>query len=294
MTALRLAISNIAWSAEEEATVADELAALGVGSIEIAPTKVFDDPTAVSDADLDSYLDFWRQRDIKVVAFQSMLFGRPDLALFGDAELRRATVSRLTSFIDLAGRMGAGVLVFGSPRNRNLPKGASEADVWNVAVDAFGELGEAALAAGTRFCIEPNPTTYGCDFVTNAAAGARLVRDIGNEGFGLHLDAAGMTLAGDVPAAEIAAAADVLLHYHVSAPQLEELEDDVVDHGSAFAALAKINYPGFASIEMRPGRPGEAVDRVRRAVTLARHRAVDAGWDVSATGTDRATDIGAS
>ena len=294
MTELRLAVSNIAWPAEEESAVADELSALGVDSVEIAPTKVFDDPTKVSDAELASYLDFWRHRDIKVVAFQSMLFGRPELALFGDAEVRRATLSRLTSFIDLAGRMGAGVLVFGSPRNRNLPEGASEADVWSEAVDAFGELGEAALAAGTRFCIEPNPTAYACDFVTNAATGARLVRDVGHEGFGLHLDVAGMTLAGDVPADEIAAAADVLRHYHVSAPQLEELEDNVVDHRSAFAALAQIRYPGFSSIERRPGQAGEAAQRVRRAVTLARGRASDAGWAVSAAGVGRARNAGAS
>ena len=42
---MKLAISNIAWTNEEEADVAAKLRELGVRCVEIAPTKRWDDPT---------------------------------------------------------------------------------------------------------------------------------------------------------------------------------------------------------------------------------------------------------
>ena len=273
-----LAVSNIAWDATEEADVARALRDRGVRRVEIAPTKVFEDPTDVSDAAIADYRGFWEAHGIDVVAFQSMLFGYPDLSIFGDEAVVRATVERLGAFIDLAGRMGAGRLVFGSPRNRRRPAGMDDEEIQDAAIAVFGELGRRAADAGVIFCIEP--PQYGCDFVTTAAEGERLVRAVAHPGFGLHLDVAGMTLAGDTPAEAVRSAADVLCHYHVSAPDLGPIERDVVDHVSAFRALAETSYSGTVSIEMRPGDPGEAVSRVESAVDLARAAAVRAGLDL--------------
>jgi len=271
-----LAVSNIAWDPAEERAVAEALRDLEVRFVEIAPTKVFDDPTDVSDDALRAYLDFWAGHGVRVAAFQSMLFGRPELSIFGDPALTALTVDRLGSFIDLAGRMGAGRLVFGSPRNRRRPEGAADDEVFDRAVEVFGALGRRAHDAGVIFCIEPNPPQYGCDFVTTASEGAHLVRAVDSPGFGLHLDVAGMTLAGDVPAEEIRANADLLAHYHVSAPELGAIEETAIDHTAAFRALREIDYPHHVSIEMRPGESGEGPQRVRAAVELVRRHAESA------------------
>lgn len=272
----RLAVSNIAWQPEEEWEVAALLQSLGVSSVEIAPTKVFADPTKVSERDAAAYVERWADHGVSVVAFQSMLFGRPDLALFESASQRRAAIDRLSAFIDLAGVMGVGVLVFGSPGNRRVPEGQTEADVWATAVATFAELGAHARAVGTRFCIEPNPVQYACNFVTTVDAGAGLVRDVDDDGFALHLDAAGMALAGD-SAEDIDRVADILCHFHVSAPQLGPIEDRTVDHLANFRALHASGYSGTISIEMRPGGTGEGVARVRDAVLLTRDIAARAG-----------------
>ncbi|MFK4115533.1 sugar phosphate isomerase/epimerase family protein [Microbacterium sp. NPDC006705] len=279
-----LAVSNIAWDASEEADVAAALQRAGVRSVEIAPTKVFADPTDVSDNAIATYRAFWADHGISVVAFQSMLFGYPDLSIFGDDTVARQTMDRLSAFIDLAGRMGAGRLVFGSPRNRRRPEGVADDVVWRRAIDFFASVGERAESAGVVFCIEPNPPQYGCDFVTTAAEGEQLVRDTATAGFGLHLDVAGMTLAGDTPAEAIRSARDVLCHYHVSAPELGPIEEDVVDHVSAFRALGEIGYDGHVSIEMRSGAVGEGVSRVVAAVAVARRAAEAANFDLSETG----------
>lgn len=271
-----LAVSNIAWSQADEARVGRALAEEGVTAVEIAPTKVFDDPLTVTDAEVSRYLSVWAALGVEVVAFQSMLFGYPDLQLFGDRQLQDATMERLAGFIDLAGRMGVSALVFGSPKNRLLPPEGTEKSVWPIAVDVFGRLGDAAAAAGTVFCIEPNPPQYGCDFVTGADAGARLVRDVGHPGFRLHLDAAGMTLAGDDIGDSIRDTADILHHYHVSAPGLGLIESDIVAHEIAFDALRDTEYARYVSIEMRPD-PTDSVVAVIDAVRRVRSHAAAAG-----------------
>lgn len=267
---MRLAVSNIAWPADEEQDVAAALGELDVRHVEIAPTKTFVDPMDVSDAELDAYKGMWADHGVDVVAFQSMLFGRLDLEMFGTHEVRRATIDYLEQFIRLAGRFGATALVFGSPKNRRVPTGMTEDEANDIAISFFDELGTTSTGHGTVFCIEPNPPQYECNFVTTAAAGVDLVRAVNNPGFRLHLDAAGMTLAGERVGDTVRSSADVLHHFHVSAPNLGEIERSVVQHAAAADALREIGFPGYISIEMRPGGPGEAVDRVRRAVAIVR------------------------
>lgn len=266
---MKLAVSNIAWTANEEPAVAKLLQELGVRYVEIAPTKVWDDPLAVSDEQIKAYVDFWDEYGITVVAFQSMLFPRPDLKLFESAENRAQTLAQLKKFIELAGKMQAGALVFGSPKNRqrgDMP--ADEAET--IAAEFFGALGDHAAAHSTHFCIEPNAPQYACDFVTNAAEGSALVTAVNNPGFRLHLDIACMTLAGDDIARSITAAAPVLQHFHISSPMLEAVEErGDVEHQLAGDTLRTIGYDNFVSIEMRPGDEGSNAARVRTAVQLA-------------------------
>jgi sugar phosphate isomerase/epimerase len=265
---MKVAVSNIAWTANEEPEVAKTLQELGVQYVEIAPTKVWEHPTEVSDAQVTEYLNFWKAHGIEVVAFQSMLFGHNDLTVFDAADTRQQTKEYLDKFIALAGRMGAKILVFGSPKNRQV-KAISAEEAWEIAKDFFNQLGDTASANHTTFCIEPNPEAYDCNFVTTAAQGQKLVAEVGNQGFGLHLDAAGMTLAGDNPHDSIVAAKQWLRHFHISAPYLGAIEEQEVKHQVMADALREIGYTGFVSIEMRPGDEGQNAQRVRSAVGIA-------------------------
>lgn len=268
---MNLAISSIGWTNEEEADVAAYLQSAGVRYVELAPTKLWADPTKASDAEVAECLDFWKQHDIEVVAFQSMLFGRENLKIFDEAT-RAETLQYLKDFIVLAGKMGAKKMVFGSPKNRQRGDMPYE-EAFEIAKEFFNELGDAAQANNTCFCIEPNATDYACDFVTNAQEGIDLVKAVDNPGFGLHLDIACMTLAKDDIAASIKDAKDVLQHFHISSPMLQLVEEAAgVNHAEAATALREIAYPGFVSIEMRPGDPGQNVGRVKTAVTYAQQQ----------------------
>lgn len=266
---MRLAVSNLAWEPVEDEAVAEVLRDAGVQAVELAPTKVFPDPLAASSDDVERVREGWRERGFEISALQSLLFGRPDLLLFADREARDATRDRLIGFVRLAAALGAARLVFGSPANRRVPDGMPSAEAEAIAVEVFGAIGAAAVDEGVVFCIEPNPRVYGCNFVTTSDEGAALVRAVGSAGFGLHLDVAGATLAGESPAAAVRDHAGELCYLHISAPSLGALETDVVDHAAAGRALAESPYRGFGSIEMRPGPVGGNASRVAAAVALA-------------------------
>lgn len=265
---MKLAISNIAWTNEEEADIAVLLKDLGVKYIELAPTKKWPDPTRASNEEVLEYKQFWNLHGIEIVAFQSMLFSRPDLKIFESDANRDETSKYLADFIGLASKIGAGVMVFGSPKNRQ----RGELDEQSASVIAerfFGELGAIAQQNDVRFCIEPNAPQYACDFVTNAEQGIKIVDKVGLPGFGLHLDTACMALAGDDFRRSITDAASLLEHFHISSPMLEAVKGrDDVNHSEAASALRDIGYSKFVSIEMRPMADGNAA-RVEEAVRFA-------------------------
>jgi D-psicose/D-tagatose/L-ribulose 3-epimerase len=267
---MKLAVSSIAWTNEEEADVASLLQRLGVSYVELAPTKQWQDPTTeASDKALADYKAFWAEYGIKVVAFQSMLFNRPDLKLFDTPELRKESLDYLQKFITLAPKLGAGVMVFGSPKNRQRAE-MPLPEATKIAQEFFEALGDTAQQNNTIFCIEPNPTAYACDFLVNSQEGIDLVKAVGNPGFGLHLDIAGMTLAGDDIRASITDAGRMIQHFHISAPYLGQVEErDDVDYRLAAQALADIGYSNYLSIEMRPEAAGENLARVEKAVRFA-------------------------
>lgn len=266
---MKLAVSNIAWTNEEEAAVAELLQGLGVRYVEVAPTKKWENPTQTTRQEIEAYKKFWQSYDIEIVAFQSVLFNRTDLKLFESESNRQATLEYLKDFTKVAGDFGAGVMVFGSPKNRqrnSMP--LSEAQ--QIAEEFFKVLGQEAEAHGTKFCIEPNAPQYACDFITTAQEGIDIVKKVDNPGFRLHLDTACMTLAGDDIEASIKAAEPYLEHFHISSPMLEQVEEAAgIQHDAAARALRSIHYQKFVSIEMKPSKAGENIDRVRRAVQFA-------------------------
>lgn len=248
---MRLAISNIAWTPAEDRSVAAQMRAHGFTGVEIAPTKYWPRPLAATAAQVREVREFWTGEGLPAVAMQSLLFGSEGLALFAEDAARAAMAAYLTGVIRLGARLGVGVLVFGSPKNRL--RGALSAEAADkIAIPFFRTLGAIAAGEGVCLCIEPNPAAYGCDWITTSAEGLRLVGAMDSPGFGLHLDAAGMTLSGEEVSAAITNATGAIRHFHASAPDLAPVgEDGIVDHAALAMALRAQNYARIISIEMR-------------------------------------------
>lgn len=260
---MRVAVSNIAWRSTEEPAVADRLVAVGVTGVEMVPTNIWPDPSVVGLAQAQAYGQWWARRGLPVVAAQSLLRGRPDLTLFGGDRAR--FVGYLGTVIDLCAAIGARALVFGNPANRRRngldPKVADA-----IAAEVFAALAARAMAAGTCLCLAPTPVQYGTDYLNRAGQAAALVRTVGSAGLRLHLDTAGMRLAGDDPATCAADFAPLLRHVHLSEPYLAPVGTPDEAHAIFAKALRVAGYDRYVSVKMRPAEEdaGWAVERAAR------------------------------
>lgn len=265
---MKVIVSNIAWEPGEDAAVAAVLRREHVEAIELAPTKWREDALDASAADLDALWTKWHDLGLRIVSLQSLLFGRPELQLFGDAASRAAMMRHLRRSIDFAAAIQARTLVFGSPKNRirgAMPMG----EATTIAREFFHELGEYAFAHTTRVCLEANPPEYGCDFLTTTPEAVALARQVDHPGIGVNIDLGGIQLAGENARDSIELAGDLALHVHASEPNLAELASSV-HHTRAAEALRALAYRAFVSIEMRAVGSGGNVAAVERAVRLAK------------------------
>jgi D-psicose/D-tagatose/L-ribulose 3-epimerase len=267
MTGIRgLAASNIAWKPADDDAVAGVLRANGFTGVEIAPSTRWESPIEASRREIASYRAEWEKRGLKIVAMQALLFGRPDLQLFGSPTVRRATREYLLAMIEMAAGLGAQALVFGAPKNRQR-KAMYVADATEIAAEFFRDLGAVASSRGCLICIEPNPPSYGCDFITTTAEAVALCEAIASRGVRVQGDVGALIANGEDPDATLHDARGWLGHFHVSEPELAEISTRP-EQLAAAAALRKSSYTGWVSIEMRAPDKGSRVEALDRAAGI--------------------------
>jgi len=247
----KLAISNIAWSPEEEDDeISVILSKLLISGIEVGPTKLWDNPTDQDDYSIKSCLDYWSAKGIKIMAMQALLFGHPECTIFDNESSRTKTLAYLSDIITLGTKLGVKIFVFGSPKNR-LVQGLESKKVKDIAIKFFYTLGELAHKHSAKFCIEPNAAAYGCDFVCNTNDGIDIVKEVAHPGFRLHLDSGVMSLNHESYEESLDQAFEFMEHFHISEPYLQEIGKGDTDHIRIARHLRKMHYDKWVSIEMK-------------------------------------------
>lgn len=266
---MHVGISNLAWTAEEDDAIVRDLAALGCQCLEVAPTKLWSDPTSVARTELLAYRQKVERAGLRIVALQSLLYQQPQLRLFGSPQQREETIEFLTHIFDLAQALGARALVFGSPANRRRDALEPEAAM-DIATEFFRAAGDRAAEREVCLCIEPLPTSLGCDFINNVGEARQLVERVDSAGFGLHLDSSSMHLNGEVPRTTIASVLPLVKHFHISEVRYGPFGSSGVDHAAFAAALRANGYEGVTSLEILGAPAGDNRQLVADAVRGAK------------------------
>lgn len=259
-----LAVSHIAWQPPDDDAVASLMRRYGISGLEVTPSAVMAAGQAAKD--MAAYRDRWAARGITIVAMQALFFDCPPSALFSGPTLRQAMHDQLCRAIEVAAAVGARRLVFGAPgRRRRGP--LSDRRAGDIAIPFFQRIGALAAGHGVMLCIEPNPARYGCDFITRLDEGLDLVAAVASPGFGLHGDAAAITLEEANPAATLVRTAPVLAHFHASEIDLQPYGSGTVDQRKMAADLKAGGYVHWVSIEMR--RPERGLPAIEAAFRQA-------------------------
>lgn len=246
---MKLSISNIAWTAQEDSAVYALMKKYGYTGLEIAPTRIFEEaPYEKSAEDIRNWQsELARQYGFIVPSMQSIWFGRSE-KLFADASQRSFLFDYTKKAIDFADAAGCKNLVFGSPKNRAMPVNADK----KVGVAFFKELGAYAAAHHTAVGMEPNPAIYNTNYINTTAEAIELIKEVESEGFLLNLDS-GTMIENRERVELLEGNAQFINHVHVSEPFLKPIHMDADRrnfHAELAAFLKENKYQGFVSIEM--------------------------------------------
>lgn len=264
---MKLAVSSIAWNPSQDDVMRAMLARHGVTGVELAPLAYWPAAPEVAPSVLADYRARWADVGISVVALQGVVFGKPELQLFGSAEQQRAFTDHLVGMVRLAAGVGAQTVVVGAPTNRFrgvLPE--DEAIV--TAASLLRRVAVVAAELGVVICVEPIPTRYGADFVRTTAEAVSLVQAVDHPGFGLHLDAAELSING-VGDDEVIKAARSARHFHISEVDLAPVGSGTVDHARLGRLLRRAGYDGWVSVEMKRIEPDARAEHLEQAICLS-------------------------
>lgn len=241
---MKLSISNIAWTANFDASVYALMKKNGFSAIEIAPTRIF----SKSPYDNLDEARCWSEQLMKkhifsVSSMQSIWFGRQE-KLFGTNEERKILFDYTKKAILFAQAVGCKNLVFGCPKNRFLPDGMSEA----LAVEFFHELGNYAFSHDTVLSIEANPPIYNTNYINNTLDAISLIKTVQSKGFLLNLDV-GTMIYNNESVNILKGNVKYINHVHISEPNLVPIKKREL-HKELSHLLKGEDYRGFVSIEM--------------------------------------------
>ncbi len=268
--AFRYAFCNEAFEDWEFERICDYLAEHGYQGIEAAPftfeKSVFD----ISAEQRAGARQAAANAGLEIVGLHWLLVGPDGLHLtHPDQAVRQRTTDYLRGLIALGHDMNAPYLVFGSPNQRNLPEGVTYEQGMAYATEVFQSVCDEAQQAGTVIAIEPLAPPL-CQFITNAAEGADLVRRVNHPAFKLHLDVKAMETAEAEPSADIIRAhVGEFPHFHANDFNLKAPSFGDTDFVPIMRALHDTGYDGYVSIEIFEFEP-HAAEQAREGIRYLR------------------------
>jgi sugar phosphate isomerase/epimerase len=242
---MKLSISNIAWSAEQDEQMYRFLGEMGYSGIEIAPTRIFSEDPYGKISEARAFAQMLKEtHHLEVPSMQSIWFGRTE-RIFGSEEERGILLAYTKKAVDFAAAVRCKNLVFGCPKNRVI----SDRGQYPVAVRFFSELGEYAKEKGTVIAIEPNPPIYQTNFINTTREAIALVEDVGSEGLMVNIDI-GTVIENGEDLDVMAGRLDRVSHIHISEPFLARIAEREL-HKRLFSLLDSEGYEKYISIEMK-------------------------------------------
>jgi sugar phosphate isomerase/epimerase len=242
---MKLSISNIAWSRNEDEVVYELMKEHGFSGLEIAPTRLIEiHPYEHLSEAIQIVNPIKAKYDFDISSIQSILFGRTE-RLFGAESERIELIHYLKMAIDFAVSLRCHNLVFGSPQNRII----AENDDYGKAVAFFQEIAAYAVSHYTVVSVEANPPIYGTNFINRTEEAVQLVKDVNSKGFRANLDF-GTMIENQEEVKGLGSIIEYVNHVHISEPHLAPIIERP-EHKDLAEILNDCGYEKFVSIEMK-------------------------------------------
>lgn len=260
---MKLAISNIAWTAERDRDMYAKLQQYGFDGLEIAPTRIFpQQPYEHKEEAADFAEQLKKNYGLSIPSMQSIWFGQTD-NIFAGEEARQRLLDYTKQAILFAEAIQCNNLVFGCPRNRNIPETQTKAEYlayYETAVNFFSELAVFSQQHNTVLAMEANPPIYNTNFINGTNDALDIVRTVNHPGFAINLDIGTMIHnEEDVKSIDLEHMLPYVNHIHISEPGLKPIERRKL-HQEVRDVLQDFDYQKYVSIEMGKQDDASMVD----------------------------------
>lgn len=279
---MRLAICNETFGDMPLEKAVDLAASLGYTGWEVAPFMLGSDAMSISDAQRNEYRRVVRAAGLQIIGLHWLLAKTEGYHLTTeDAATRARTAKYFQSLIELCGDLcqdnsvgdTAGVMVLGSPMQRNRADGVTTEMAMKNAAEVLGGLGPALDQHDVRIALEPLGPQEG-NFLNTADETRKLKSLLPSPRIGLHLDVKAMsTEPEDIPTV-IRKHADWLIHFHANDPNRRGPGMGDVDFAPILNTLQEVNYKGWVSVEVFDYEPGaerlarESIETLKRLMPV--------------------------
>ena len=179
-------VSNIALTAYRHGDELGRLAELGLGGIEVAPSRIWHDTWhELAAADVSAYRQAIENAGLSVVGLHALFYDHPELGLFRGEDGRRQTLDFLEHLSAVCRDLGGRTLIWGGGRRRDaVPADAAETE----AIAFMAELCRRIADHGTCMCFEPlGPGDT--DFINSALEALAIVEAVDHPALAVQLDA---------------------------------------------------------------------------------------------------------
>src|SRR3954463_1807037 len=129
---------------------------LGYDGLEVAPFTLGEDPTQLSDAEVEGFRRTAEDHGLKIFGLHWLLVAPAGLSIVSsDASLRARTKQVMVRLVELCAALGGSYLVHGSPRQRTVPEGSTREAAWDHARECLSGAAHPAARCAAPSAPEP-------------------------------------------------------------------------------------------------------------------------------------------
>lgn len=247
---MKYAICNETFEGWEHERICGTIAALGYTGLEIAPFTLAPLITDVAPSRLSELRRQAERSGVTIIGTHWLLAKTTGFYLTTpDESVRTRTGEYFSALANATAELGGHLMVLGSPLQRNLLPGVSEAQADEFACDTLSRCLTTLERTGVTICLEPlGPSET--NYLNTAEHAVRLIHRLNHPRLKLHLDVKAMSSESKSIPELIAANRDDTYHFHANDPNRRGPGFGDMDFRPIFRSLHDSGYSGWVSVEV--------------------------------------------